>query len=525
MGGVVGRHQRRRRRGRGRAADRGRPRPATSATRPPQIALEKAGIIKPGATAVHRRADARGRRGAARRAAEVGATVVREGVDFGVVSRVAAVGGQMVSLQGLRAPLRRRLPAAVRRPPGAERRRSRSPPSRRSSATQPLDEELVSGGVRPGHLARPAGGRSGAARRSCSTPPTTRTAPRPRRPRSRTPSRSTRSSACIGVMADKDHEGVLAAFEPHLAHVVCTQNSTDRAMPAERAGRTSRARSTARTGSPSCRGSPTPSTRPRRSPRPARRGSSLGSGAVLVTGSVVTVGEARTMLQGRRMSTTARAPALAAPRHVRRRPGPRGDRRRAVDAGDDHARPTCRSAPRSASASASRSPACCSPACSAPSGPTSLGWVLQVAAIGLGFVVPMMFVLGAALRAAVGRRRTSSVARSSASGPRRTPRTRPATTGTRLIAGVPALTPGRALGPQRGQVEHRAEHAERAGERPSRPGCWWPRRAGRAAGRRPRTREEDHRVHRQHGRPVAGLRLAVEQRVVHRAAGAVERRR
>ena len=37
----------------------------------------------------------------------------------------------------------------------------------------------------------------------------------------------------IGVMADKDHEGVLAALEPHLAHVVCTQNSTERALPAE----------------------------------------------------------------------------------------------------------------------------------------------------------------------------------------------------------------------------------------------------------------------------------------------------
>ena len=37
----------------------------------------------------------------------------------------------------------------------------------------------------------------------------------------------------IGVMADKDAEGLLAAFEPHLAHVVCTQNSTERAMPAD----------------------------------------------------------------------------------------------------------------------------------------------------------------------------------------------------------------------------------------------------------------------------------------------------
>ena len=36
------------------------------------------------------------------RAAEVGATVAREGMEFGVVSRVPAVGGQMLALQGLR---------------------------------------------------------------------------------------------------------------------------------------------------------------------------------------------------------------------------------------------------------------------------------------------------------------------------------------------------------------------------------------------------------------------------------------
>ena len=37
----------------------------------------------------------------------------------------------------------------------------------------------------------------------------------------------------VGVMADKDVEGVLAAFEPVFAEIVCTQNSTQRSMPAE----------------------------------------------------------------------------------------------------------------------------------------------------------------------------------------------------------------------------------------------------------------------------------------------------
>ena len=36
----------------------------------------------------------------------------------------------------------------------------------------------------------------------------------------------------VGVMADKDDEGLLSEFEPVLAHIVCTQNSTERSMPA-----------------------------------------------------------------------------------------------------------------------------------------------------------------------------------------------------------------------------------------------------------------------------------------------------
>ena len=41
-------------------------------------------------------------------------------------------------------------------------------------------------------------------------------------------------------MEDKDHEGLLAALEPHLAHVVCTQNSTARALSAAALGRAAR---------------------------------------------------------------------------------------------------------------------------------------------------------------------------------------------------------------------------------------------------------------------------------------------
>src|SRR6478736_3357096 len=68
-----------------------------------QIAVEKAGIIKPGSTVVIAEQTPDVAAVLAERIAEVGATAVREGIDFGVATRTPAVGGQMLSLQGLRA--------------------------------------------------------------------------------------------------------------------------------------------------------------------------------------------------------------------------------------------------------------------------------------------------------------------------------------------------------------------------------------------------------------------------------------
>ena len=67
------------------------------------IAREKAGIIKPGGYAVLAQQSPEVAQVLLGRAAEAGATVVREGMEFGVVARVPAVGGQVVSIQGLRA--------------------------------------------------------------------------------------------------------------------------------------------------------------------------------------------------------------------------------------------------------------------------------------------------------------------------------------------------------------------------------------------------------------------------------------
>jgi dihydrofolate synthase / folylpolyglutamate synthase len=65
------------------------------------IAAEKAGIVKPGSIAVLADQPPEVMRVLLGRAADVGATVAREGMEFGVLSRQQAVGGQQLRLQGL----------------------------------------------------------------------------------------------------------------------------------------------------------------------------------------------------------------------------------------------------------------------------------------------------------------------------------------------------------------------------------------------------------------------------------------
>ena len=66
-----------------------------------EIAGEKAGIISAGATVVMAAQPLEAAEVLLRRVAEVGATVAREGLEYGVLDRRVAVGGQLLTLQGL----------------------------------------------------------------------------------------------------------------------------------------------------------------------------------------------------------------------------------------------------------------------------------------------------------------------------------------------------------------------------------------------------------------------------------------
>ena len=261
-----------------------------------QIAVEKSGIIKAGATAVIAQQEPEVMEVMLARAAEVGATVAREGMEFGVVARAAAVGGQVVSLQGLRG----RYDEVFLPLNGAHQAQNAVMALAALEAflggDGPLDDDVV----RAGFAEVTSPGRLEVIRRS----------PTIVLDAAHNPHGAEAAAAALedsfafdplvgvmGVMADKDFEGVLAAFEPHLAQLVCTQNSSSRAMPAavlaEAAAEVF--------GADRVTVVPNLTDALERAVTLAESDgtSSVGTGAVLVTGSVVTVGEARALLRPR----------------------------------------------------------------------------------------------------------------------------------------------------------------------------------------------------------------------------------
>ena len=265
---------------------------------PADIAVEKAGIIKPGSVAVLAQQSPEVDEVLLERIAEVGATAVREGLDFGVAARTPAVGGQMLSLQGLRA----RYDDVFLPLYGAHQAQNAAVALAAVEAfvasgeqSQPLDEDVV----RAAFAEVTSPGRLEIVRRSPTVVLDSAHNPHGAEALGTALEDSFTFNPLIGVvgvMADKDQEGLLAALEPHLAHIVCTQNSTERALPAEQLA------VVAREVFGEDRVSVTPQigdaieAAATLAEAGAAFGDGLGSGAVLVTGSVVTVGEARALL-------------------------------------------------------------------------------------------------------------------------------------------------------------------------------------------------------------------------------------
>ena len=260
------------------------------------IAKEKSGIIKAGSHLVLADQEPAVLDVVLGRAAEVGATVLREGVDFSVADRLTALGGQQIDLQGVAG----RYDELFLPLHGAHQARNAAYALAAVEAftgSNELDGELVHAAF--ADVSSP--GRLEVVRRSPTVLLDAAHNPHGIEAALEAVQDAFTFSPLIGVvgvMADKDVDEIVRLLEPVLAEIVCTQNSTPRAMPAAELGEiTDDVFGAERV------------TVVRRLDDAIERAiafadsgggyeDAIGSGGVLITGSVVTVGEARLLFGG-----------------------------------------------------------------------------------------------------------------------------------------------------------------------------------------------------------------------------------
>ena len=260
------------------------------------IAGEKAGILKPGSYGVIAQQPVEAAEVLMRRSVEVGAIVAREGLEFGVLQRTLAVGGQVLRLRGLAGEYDELFLPLM----GAHQAHNAAVAVAAVEAflggghaeRGPLDVDVVRAGL--AKVTSP--GRLEVARRS----PTV-LLDAAHNPAGMTATVEairesfdfTRLVGVVGVVSGKDVRGMLEALEPVLAEVVVTQSASGRAMPADDLAAIA----------VEVFGEDRVEVTPRLDDAidsavtlAEEEGADLGGAGVLVTGSIVTVAEARTLL-------------------------------------------------------------------------------------------------------------------------------------------------------------------------------------------------------------------------------------
>ncbi|MEU6663779.1 folylpolyglutamate synthase/dihydrofolate synthase family protein [Streptomyces sp. NPDC046821] len=260
-----------------------------------EIASEKSGIIKQGATVIMAQQPVDAAQVLLKKAVDVDATVAREGLEFGVVSRQVAVGGQLLTLRGLGGEYDQIfLPlhgahqahnaavalAAVEAFFGIGAQQARQ-----------LDLDTVrrafAGATSPGRLE--------VVRRSPTVVIDAAHNPAGARVTAEAISEVfdfSRLVGVVGVSDGKDAKEVLEAFEPIFAEVVITQNSSHRAMDADELA----AIAVEVFGDERVQVEPRLDDALEAAITLAEEEGEFAGGGVLVTGSVITVGEARLLL-------------------------------------------------------------------------------------------------------------------------------------------------------------------------------------------------------------------------------------
>jgi dihydrofolate synthase/folylpolyglutamate synthase len=256
-----------------------------------EIASTKAGIIKEGGFVVLAQQEPEAAKELIRKAAEVGADVVREGVEYSVASRAVAVGGQLLTIQGIHdtydeifLPLHGRHQAA--------NAASALVAVEAFFGDQPLDIDAV----RAGFAAVTSPGRCEVVHREPTVILDAAHNPHGAKALAETLLNEFNFDeiiAVVGVFGDKDATGIFQELEQIVDHVIVTQSSSSRAMPA---GELEKIASKI-FGADRVFEVSNLEAALDRAVGDAVRPLSEDTVGILVTGSVVTVGEARTYLR------------------------------------------------------------------------------------------------------------------------------------------------------------------------------------------------------------------------------------
>jgi dihydrofolate synthase / folylpolyglutamate synthase len=262
-----------------------------------EIAGEKSGIIKSGSFAVLAQQPVEVAEVLLRRVVETEATVAREGLEFGVTDRLPGVGGQMVTLQGLAAEY-----AEVFLPlHGAHQAHNAVCALAAVEALRGGDEALDGDVVGEAFREVDSPARLEVVRRSPTVLVDAAHNPHGAQAAAEAVQEAFSFSPLVGVlgvMKDKDAEGLLEVLEPVMSTVVCSQNSTPRSMPAEALGELARGVFGPDRVVVAARLDDAIEAAVGLAEEGGMLGEALGSGGVLVTGSVITAGEARTLMKG-----------------------------------------------------------------------------------------------------------------------------------------------------------------------------------------------------------------------------------
>jgi dihydrofolate synthase/folylpolyglutamate synthase len=196
------------------------------------IAAEKAGIVRPDQQVVVAAQHPDAVAVILAKTEEVGATALREGFDFGVIRRENAVSGQVLALRGLQGVYDEVFLPLYGGYQASNAACALAAVEAFAGAGGPLDADLV----RSAFSTVQSPGRLEVVRTSPTIIIDATHNPAGARATVAAVAEAFAFRRLVGVLAvfsDKDANGILEILEPHLSHLVVTQSSSGRAMPAD----------------------------------------------------------------------------------------------------------------------------------------------------------------------------------------------------------------------------------------------------------------------------------------------------